>query len=577
MEKTPFSAESTAKLNEAIRKLEDYSLQQIKSAEQSSASKTIELVRSILVSSFDTRLKKHKHQKLPPNNHEVLTAIEFINRNRLFIEKLKEGTPAEKELAEKFTETIHHFNESCDKRIQGCVTNKGRIASFFLKDKPKEQILPRIAMQKKITVQQHYPENSASKALHKLYSNPEIKVPISKQSAELFHMKAISLLEMYGIASNSEARFSVKNSPIYSTIEKNGTICTLSQILSLFPGQKIVVKGNSALDPKTQSSDPKTQSFNQLLPESFTLSLELTQTGFPHSTQRNGWTVAQQLIPDFPQRIDLLGSAIDLFQRRNETVTTLLQQGDLLKHAKTLLFLKKKAFAEHAEELIGLHETLTTAILQASSSEQEAFQTVQNFYSFIRNHPHPFDALSDASQAIRENFMAKPHQILLDAIIKGKSTNLGSEIADLRYEAAKIILDQAIDNTKKEYQFNHHAENHDKKIESDYIECMGNIFGKASKPIFLQYLSEDLVFHPPSLSSFESQVQDAAYLHLKDFIDELSIHLNDDQSKNLETVYQLLKKQLSSDIALFNGLSISPIPRELDDYFKQRYLSLSSI
>lgn len=571
MGKTLFSAESTTKLNEAIRKLEDYSLQETKSAEQSSVSKTIQLVRSILVAPFDTRLKKHKHQRLPPKNNEVLTAIEFINRHRLFIEKLKEGTPAEQELAEKYTKTINNFNESCNKRIQGCIRNKNRLANFFLKDKHEEEILPTIAMRKNITIQQHYSENSAYKALNKLYSNTEIKVPVSKQSADLFHMKTIILLEKYGIASDSdsEARTIVKNSPIYAAVEKDGSICTLIQTLSLFPGQKIVVKGDSTLDPKTKS-------IRQLLPESFTLSLELTQTGFPHPTQRAGWTVASQLIPDSPQRIDLLGKTAALFQRKNQTVATLLQQGDLLKHAKALLYLKKKAFAAHTKELIGLHETLAVAILQASSSDKNAFQIVQRFYHYLSSQPHPYEILSECSQAIRDHFIAKPHQILLDAIIKGKSTNLGSEVPALRYAAGKAILDQAVYSAEKECDSNLDRENLNQRIKSDYIKCMGNIFGKAAKSIFLQYLSEDLIFHPPTLSPFENQIQQAAYLHLTDFLDELSVPLDNDP-KNQEIAYQLLKKQLLSDIALFKGENLSPVSKELADYFQKRYLSLSSI
>lgn len=568
MDRTP--SDSNVMLSEAIRKLEDYSLQQIKSNEQSSVSKTIGLVRSILVNPFDTRFKKHQHQRLPPNKNEVLIAIEFINRNRLFIEKLKKGTPAEQELAEKYTKTINSYNESCDKRIQGC-TSRGRLTNFFSKDKLKEQTLPRIAMVKKVTVQHHYPENSASKALHKLYSNTEIAMPISKQSAELFHMKAIIILEGYGISSN-EARAFVKNSPIYTTIEKNDSICTLTQTLSLFPGQTIIVKGNTTLDPKTQS-------ISHFLPESFTLIEELTQTGFPHATQRVGWTVASQLIPDAPQRIDLLGTTAKLFQRRNQAVAGLSQkQGDLLKHAKALLSLKKKAFEEHAIELIQMHENLAMTILQASFADPKAYHAVGRFYQFLRNHPHPFDMLAETSQTIRECFMVKPHQTLLDAIIKGKTTDLGSTVPESRYEAAKTILDQAVDSACEEFHPTHHeVENLEERIKSDYIGYMGNILGKASKPIFLQYLSEDLVFEPPFLTPFESKVQAAAYLHLEDFLDELSVPLEGDEVKNSEMVYQLLKKQIASDIDLFKDESVPATSNELADYFQKRYLSLSSL
>lgn len=568
MNKAPFSADSTAKLNEAINKLEDYSLQQIKSAEESSVSKTIKLVRSILIRPFDTRPKKHKHQRIPPDKHEVMTAIEFINRNRLFIEKLKQGTPDEQELAEKYTKAINNYNENCDKRIQGCIRNKGRIANFFSKDKRKEPDLPRIAMLKR-TSQRGYPENPACKVLQKLYSNSETKIPVSRQLSEMFQMKAIILLENSGIVSRQEARTFVKNSPIYTNLEKSGTMCTHTQALSIFPG--LVIKGNSSLDPKTQLID-------KLLPESFTLSLgELTQTSFPHPSQRAGWTLSSHLIPDAPQRTDLLGNAAKLFQQRNQSIAS-LQQRDLLKHAKNLFSLKKKAFEEHSQEMIEMHETLATAILKAAGADQDSFQTVGRFYNFLRTHAHPYDVINETSQAIREHFMTKPHQTLLDAIIKGKSTDLGKDVPELRYNAAKAILDQAVDSAQNDYHPSHHdVENLDERIKSAYIGCMGTLLGKASKSIFLQYLSEDLIFSPPTLSPFEKQVQNAAYLHLKDFLDELSMPLGADSTKNIEMMYQLLKKQLWTDIDVFNSKNTPTIPKELAHYFQQRYASLSSI
>jgi hypothetical protein len=568
MDNTPFSANSTSKLNEAMRKLEDYSQKQSQLEEIPSVSKTMGLVRSILAGSFNTRLKKHDHQLLPPNKNEVLTAIEFINRNRLFIEKLKEGTPAEQELAERYTKTIDNYNENCDKRIQGCIADRSRLANFFLKDKQKEQVLPKIAMIKKVTVQHQAQENSTSKTLSNLALDPEVKMCLSKQLAELFHMKTISLLERRGIASNPEARPFIKNSPIYTTVEKNTSICTLTQTLSLFPGQTIVIKGNSTLDPKTQT-------ISRLLPESF--SLKLTQIGFPHPTQRAGWTVASQLLPEAPQRIDLLEKTAELFQRKNQAVAE-LQQENLLTHAKTLLSLKKKAFQENAEEFIGMHEILATAILQASSADPKVYDTVNRFYHSLRNHPNPFDAIAETSQTIRECFMNKPHQMLLDAIIKGKSTDLGSDIPESRYVAAKIILDKAIDSAAHEFFTGRsEIENAEEQIISDYIRCIGTIFGKAAKPIFLKYLSEDLIFEPPSLTAFESKVLDAAYLHLKDFLDELSITLGDDQAENQRMAYHLLKKQISSDIALFKGESLPAISGELENYFLQRYQSLSFV
>ena len=163
MNKASPSTEPTNRLRDAICKLEAYSLQQSELLKTPSISKTMSLVCSILAGRFQPDPKKHRHQRHPPDKHEVLNAIEWINRNRLFIEKLKEGTAAEQELAEKFTQAITTYNDNCDKRIQGCVTNRQRLAQFFSSEKQECPELPKIVLPKKITVQRHYPEHLSPK------------------------------------------------------------------------------------------------------------------------------------------------------------------------------------------------------------------------------------------------------------------------------------------------------------------------------------------------------------------------------------------------------------------------------
>lgn len=570
MNKESPSTESTNKLCEAIGKLEAYSLQQIESLKSSTISKTISLVRSVLASHFDSKHKKHRHQRYPPDKHEVMSAVELINRNRLFIEKLKEGTPAEQELAEKFTHTIETYNESCDQRIQGCISNRERLAKFFSKDTQDEE-LPKIALPKRVTVQHHYPKHLLPKKRQQFASTMQTSVPISKQSAELFHMKAIALLERYGIASNPEARSFVKQSPIQTTWEESSSTCTLTQTLSLFPGQTIVVMGTSSLDPITKA-------ISHLFPDTFCLSLESTQTGFPHPIQRAGWTVASQLVHEFPQRIDLLKKTADLLFRKNQAVLGLVPQGNLLKHAKELLVLKKKCFSMHTQELLNLHSTLTFTILEKTRADESVKILAQQFHELLCNHPQPFDCLADVSHLIREYFMVKPHQQLLDAIIKGKLTDFAHRNPEIRYAAAKACLDHTLTTAKNEIRCKK-AETKllNEQIKLDYIRSMGSIFGEASKNIFLQYLSEDLVFSPPTLSSFECQVQTAAYSHLKDFLDELSTPLEEEDAHHQKWMSQQLKSALLSDIALFQDNSPLNISEELSQYFQSRHISLSAI
>jgi hypothetical protein len=562
MDKADNSADSTAKLREAIDKLKAYSsLDQIETVEKSSISKTIALVRSILEKHFDSQPKKLKRNSFKPDQQQILEAIELINSKRFFIKKLKEGTPAEQELAEEFTKTIDTYNKSCDKQNQVCTTARQRLANFFSKDKTNEKKLPKIALPKKITVQHHYPENFASKTIEKIRTTSDSTIQLTKQSAELFQMKVIALLERYGIASNPEARNFVKTSPIHAAIQNDATTCTLTQTLSLFPGQTIVVKGNSSLDPKTQT-------INRLFPDTFHLSLELTQTGFPHPIQRTGWSLASQLIPDSPQRIDLLNKTASLFYKRNEVITSLLQQGPMLKHAKMLHALKRNIFEKYAPELIKLHKTLSLAFLKAASAAQSTYEEAEKFFNNLAFHSSPMQVLSEIYHILRENFIVKPHQQLLNAIIKGKSTNLGNDNPKVRYHVAKDLLNDALKQAKFELHIPNHTNLHLK-----FINIFGNIYAKASKNIILQYLSEDLIFLPPTLSSFECKLQAAAYLHLSDFLDELL----DSQTYTPEYLYQLIKKQIFSDIHLFQEESPPEISKELSLYFQARFNSLSNI
>lgn len=548
---TASSLESTAKLQEAIRTLKNYSLQQTAFQRDSSIAQKIAGVRAIFADRLDAKM---------------LQAIELINRHRFLIEKLKAGTVAERLLADEFTRTIDTYNENCNKRIHGYVSN--RLTNFFSKHQRKQE-MPKIALPKKTTIQCIYPEHPITQRLHTFpITSTQSAIPISQQSAELFQMKAIALLERYGIASNSEARASVKHSPIYTLVEQDSCVCTLKQTLSLLPGQTITVMGTSELDPKTHA-------ISRLFPETFCLSLESSQTGCPHPLQRAGWTLASQLIPEFPQRIDLLKETAPLFHGKSRAIVELSPQGGLLKRAKELLSLKKRCFNQHAKEFLELHKKLAFAI--AKNADREISE-IDLFFDHVATLNNPFEYLADTSQMIRENFMAEPYHILLDAIIKAKSTGLCDHSPEIRYSTAKSLLDQAfisIENRISQQKLD--TQSDDERIQLDYISCMGGILKQASKQIVLQYLSEDLVFPPPLLTAFERQLQATAYVHLRDFLNELSPPSGTSNSYSLTEVYENMRKQIEDDFAIFQEEKKLSIPDELAEYFQGRYNSVLSL
>lgn len=538
MSKVFHHGDSAAQLREAIRKLADFS----------------ELPEDSLSVSKAIRawLKRNLQHE------ELLRAIELINSKRLLLEKLRKGSPEEKKLAEALTQAVAAYNASCDKRIQSTWVEK-----FFNKDPSK---FPKIQLHQKHTVKCYYPAPDLEKT-HASIEAQDLTLP--KQSAELFQMKALALLERYGIASNPEARRAVKQSPIRICVEQNSSMCTLSQKLSLFPGQTIVVKGNSALDPKTRS-------INELFPETFCLSLESLQTGFPDPSQRTGWALANQHLPQHPQRLDLLPQISALYQRKNQAVAELLPQGSLFKQAKKLLTLKKECFKEHCQELLALHHELAKQIFLASGCPET--ESVTHFYSALSTHPSPCDWLTETSHLIREHFISKPQHALFEAILSGRETDLSSLDPSHRYSTARNALDQAVAEARIEINAQKEAAKlaHE-KIKFDYVEHMGHVIGLASIQIFLQYLSEDLIYSPPSLSSFERQLQAGAYRHLDDFLNGLFLPLGNDEKQNKKNIYHCLKREIESDIFLFRSGGEHPICTELSDYFQERYRSLSAM
>lgn len=564
------TADVTSDLENAIQKLKEYSRQQAEERRISPLQKTITLFRSLILDI-----------KLPQKNsivdrNEILQAIETVNRERLRIQKLKSGNPAERKLADSLTKAIETYNTCHENHIRKIPNQNKSLSNFFSNNTyPRRAFeLPKIDLPQQFTVEYHYPDKTVSeKHKHKI-SNLKSQIPssihLSKQSSEMFQMKALALLERYGIASNSEARSSVKSSPILTAIDLNDSKCILAQTLSLFPGQTIVVMGSSELNLKTQS-------ICKLFPETFSISLESTQTGFPHPSQRTGWALSNQLLPEYPQRIDLLQNLASVFQRKKQAMIDLLPSGNLISKAKKLLKLKKQAFGMHKIELLELHKKLALIILQTApraDQNDEAVAIVSLYFDELARHHSPFEAFSEANQSIRDTFIAKPHQLLLDAALKGNFSDLGVDCSSVAYNAANQLLGNGFEDALHEYKILYQkASTEYEKRKLDYICCLGKVLGMAARQIILQYMSEDLFFEPPELTPFQKKIQAAAYMHVEEFLKELDFEFDADQTNNQNHIYLGLKAKILSDIDQFIGKNSLALPNELAAYYAQRHRS----
>lgn len=534
------SSSSKAELQEAVRKLEEFTHQTAELQTASPITKTIALMRDFL------RNEEHDPQ-------EIQKAIDIIQRQRLFIQQLQHGTAAEKKLAESVNQAVKNYNIRCyELKNSSC---KG-IRKLFSKRKiAAHKSLPSIDLPQPATFKLDYPaKQSGLSSTHCLSTS----APLTKQSKELFQMKVLALLERYGIASNPEARAIVKQAPILTAKEDGKSTYTLSQTLSLFPGQTIVVMGSSALDTKTQT-------ISNLFPESFSITLESTQTGFPHPSQRAGWTLVNQLLPELPQRLDLLDETKKVFNCKKQLIEGLLPGGALVEVTKKLLKIKKQLFILHRENLLKVHRQLALTIVQAGQCKPEDLSIVNHFHDLIHAHLNPFDYMSEICQCLHEYFIIKPHGILLDSILKDKNINFTSLDHTKRYSTSLAIMDHALKSSKLEIQNKRKsAISPNEVLKWDYINVFGSLIGPAAQSIILQYFSEDLRFTPPVLTLFERMLQDTAYAHVLEFYEELT---ND--KIDSENVYAFMESQLQSDIARFKQNHFI-IPDELANYYHQR-------
>lgn len=525
-------------LLEAIRKLDELSTPEKNKSPVSIVSRVKSLVRTFLGQE--------------ERDEEVKRVIDIISRFRFHIHVWAKGNLEEQKFAHLCTDVINRYNEYNDQH------NKGRG-------------WPKIDLLRPWTVKRYYysdPKQEGYVSAISPIQQAAAMALMPKTVNDLFRMKGLALLEQFHIASNPEARATVIQSPIMA-IEHDETKCTLQQRLHLFPGQTVVVTGKAAFDGKTNTvglPDPKT----------FFVFLESTQTGFPHPIQRSGWALASQLLPEYPQRIDLLELTVPVFDAKRKIATDLLSDHEFIRKAKRLAQLKQQVFHRHRQELLMRHRDLAYVLVAASPQANlpDGIEgVIEGFYNFVKNEPNPFDVLVKVSEEINQQFVMQPHQVALKAIVHGKSTDLGSDHAVDRACAMQKILSQAFENAIHDvWQKKSMAHSEEQKKTLDYISCLGAIIASAAKSIILQYLSEDLIFYPPKLTLFQQKIQEAAYRQVRDFFDELSLsHLSE------TVVYQNCINQYQQDLAIFQQGKNLMLAHELASYFQNRYASLITV
>jgi hypothetical protein len=560
-------------LQEAIAVINKYSATKAPLQGTSAALKHFKETIRQIGSLFLRKLFKKQPIPVKLEECELTKALETIKNHYLLIKKLKRGNEKEKKLAKQALETIQSYNEYLeakspsprwsDKITRFLSKNSLTIPPSFESEKLQFPFTATTNVSNKrhtVDKLQHAFSKVACSIETRTKTNRKRKITI--QEMDLFRMKAITLLRDHKLKVKRE---SVQKAPIILLSEdQDKGIVSLFQTITPFPGETIELKGKFKRNPE-HDDRPIPMS------DSFHLTTSSTQTGFPHPSQHHGWSLAVQLIPVCPHRLDVMTHFSNLQERRKEIANTLLPMGSHNRHAKELLKLKKEAFDTQKEELITLHQTLSETIVKRSLCENCPTDAITHYFDLLITLPYAYDYLSETNAIINEKFIKIPYNQL-------QEERLSTPIPFKNRDHTQHFLIEKIQQQEEKLKNDFERANSDfEKFTLEYILLMGKAITHGTVPIILQELSENLSFAPPLLDEFSRELQHSAYKQLIDFLDELDAELSTTKHMHLYTKHLILE-----DIALFQGKpfdegeKITPILNELEAYYNQRYYSRQS-
>jgi hypothetical protein len=475
---------------------------------------------------------------------EIIKAVQVVKANYLVLDRLKEGSPAERKLAEAAVSAIQRFNQVIENANRAPDTMGSRFTRFLFEKAglsvDPDLVQHTIDLPLSTYIRMHAPRpDTVSHSFRPVTSSETLVVSQKKVSAlvsplvpgfqptarerDVFRLKAIMLMQEDGDFARSNWNDIIKmvgRAPIQSASEvppgDNASayhgVVTFRQTLQPFPGEFVVLEGSfqrNAHSPVT--SVP--------IPPSFRLSSKSVQTGFPHPSQYNGWALCDTLLPTHGLMLE------DLHRRKRQLAQQLLPDGKLNLKGKECLRLKKVAFEQYIDRFLSLHQQLAETILSAVQKKYSK-ALVQNFFTYLYQQEDPYDMLSLTYQVINENFILQPF-------------TMGEGQADLEQTFLKQV---------KRAQRQAERPKHPGMLPGvvlGYTALMGPLFGEIAWGIIQQHL----VAQPRPLTDVEKRFQNALYRQLSAFLEELEGEGSIDYEKALET-------SLKQDIRCFEGVVV---------------------
>jgi hypothetical protein len=563
----------------AIKKLELFNDAQ----ECTPVKKRAEQARSLIKLAFSEKARERERKKHLFIQREVLTAIQTIQKNYLFIQKLKKGTETEQALANSTLKVVQRYNQTIIKSSEKNLSLKTRISNFIYKhcglEMENELEKKMIHLPVEAFVAFNY---SASTKAHEKINQTAIsfiqqELPtehlISNQEADAFRAKAVSLLQNYGIrfTSVSEEFQTIRSTPIQAVIHSKDLRIMMTQVLKPFPGETIAFKGEFQKDSKDlHKSVP--------LRESFEVLSNYHQTGFPHPTQHTGFAFTDCLIPACPARLDLLKKFSILYNLKQEIASALLPKGDLNLKAKEILKLKKQVFNENKHLLIQKHVSLNKSILHAApfnARGEHAEKIIEEFFINVETHETPYEYLGETFEIITYHFITRPFEKLKEDFVDHQTTKFYSPQVKKRYLVSLEILEVMSEKVFEDFELRANQTTGKDKTRLEYIIFFSKLIAGNSHNILLQHLSDTIGYIPPKLTFFEEKIQTVIYSQFMAFYKELH-----KENANKQEILNHFVNELERDTQIFKTNSfdelINPskeIVKELETYYHDYFYS----
>lgn len=543
------------------------------------------LFKDVILSIFSNRARAKVESHRAATRNVVLKAIKTIKSHHLYIEKLKKGTDEERQLADSVLSAISQYHSALDNAPNQRIPWRLRVKAFFYGASIVQELSAhRIDLPTNPAYWLHIKQEEADErvrhAFQAQFSSPAESRhdPLLAQEGDALRMKANTLMKQYGIRfkNTADALSSVHSAPIRATYDQTSQTSTLCLMLDVIPGTTVRVQGSFRRDVAAQSLP---------ISDSFQLSFQNEQTGYPFPVQYNGWAFSGCCVPAFPHNLEHLPLFKILYARQKKVAHELSPSGQKVEQAKQLLLLRKEVLDANRAEFLKLHRELFHAMLESALEKQPRTEEVNapildRYFDQLESQTEPFEHLSETFCLINAYFVEGPWRKLQAAITESQYPDLfAADINVVQQTARRILQDEflrvvAVLRKEKEEAVS-------SPVTIDFILCMGMALSPSFHVIMLQNSSETLRCAPPMLDDFAQIIQLGVYAQLQVFLDEMDWSLESRSKEQWQDIMlACMRQQMRDDIALFRAASFDSanhpniaLVEELEGYFNSCFYS----